>query len=79
MQKVYRLALLCALMAPLSGCGGNTALTASSLCGDGSTPGAWQPITILKDDKITDRTSAKILQNNEARKVICKNKGAEHG
>jgi hypothetical protein len=74
MKRAFKRAMLCASLAPLSACANpGGVVTVSNACG------SWQPITILKADQITDQTSAKILKNNEARKVVCKNKGAEHG
>jgi type IV pilus biogenesis protein CpaD/CtpE len=66
-------AVLLAVSASLCGCSQTQMVTAASACG------SWQPITILKADQITDQTSAKILKNNEARKIVCKDKGAQHG
>ena len=72
MQRELKLALLCVSLAPLTGCAKDIVATAS-VCG------SWQSITTLKADQITDQTSAKILKNNEARRVVCNNKGTEHG
>jgi hypothetical protein len=73
MKKELLLATLFASQGLLTGCASPGAVTVANACG------SWQPITILKADQITDQTSAKILKNNAARQVVCKDKGAQHG
>lgn len=67
MPKLAKLALLLALPALLSGCAKTIAAIASCEIGN--------PVSVSKNDKLTEKTASDIEANNESRRAA----GCDHG
>lgn len=71
MKRQLKHTTLLLLPVLLSGCSGSTVEIASNLVCK-----SWRPVTVSKDDKLTEKTASQIEGNNEARKAVGCNKGS---